>query len=302
MHPSCVQCGSCLPRPSLHTADAGQAYEMVKASVIEDSFSQVFKAIRSSTKQRDPTLSVIHSTKAKAKYGGWISDKLYDRSVLFLSRVAHGMRTLARLKFYKVGNSFLYQRSGIPIDGPVSGAILESTLCMVEHKYDKFRWPVFASKCGLKGTRDSWVTLSRYVDDVLAISFWFCPACLEKLINEIYRDVVAFDKSNDGETTIGCMNGLKFLDLWIFVGWERANIFLVNKNDLFAVSGIGSLLVKNRVPIPQGARSDISSRISCDLKSRLARLASLGCPKTPFTFTCCSILLNCYAWGTHLLF
>ena len=111
-----------MPRPSLHTADAGQAYEMIKASVIEDSFSQVFKAIRSSTKQRGPTLSVIHTTKAKAKYGGWISDKLYDRSVFFLSRVAHGMRTLARLRFYKFGNSFLYQTSGILIRGAGFGS------------------------------------------------------------------------------------------------------------------------------------------------------------------------------------
>ena len=131
---------------------------------------------------------------------------------------------------------------------------------MVEHQYDLFRWPRYASKIKLTGKRENWVTFLRYVDDVLGISFWLCPACLEKLINEIYRDTVQFDISNDGERCINGINGLKFPDLWLFVGWEQTNIFLVNKNDLFAVSGIGGLMAKNRFPIPQGPRSEITNK------------------------------------------
>ena len=165
-YPGCVQCGACMAGPTLHTADAGQAYEMIRPSKIEDSFSRIFKAIRATTNQNDPTLSVIHSVKSKAKYGGWITEKLYDRSVFFLSKVAHGMRTLAKLRYYKFGNSFLYQCSGIPIGGPVSGAILESVLCMEEHRFDRFRWPQVAARTKLRGKREKWITFLRYVDDV----------------------------------------------------------------------------------------------------------------------------------------
>ena len=75
------------------------------------------------------------------------------------------------------------------------------------------------------------------------------------------------------------MNGLKLLDLWVFVGWGQTDIFLVNKNDLYAISGISSLLMKNRFPIPQGKRSDLVKRISCDFKARLARFAQMRMSK-----------------------
>ena len=218
-------------------------------------FSRIFKAIRATTNQNDPTLSVIHSVKSKAKYGGWITEKLYDRSVFFLSKVAHGMRTLAKLRYYKFGNSFLYQCSGIPIGGPVSGAILESVLCMEEHRFDRFRWPQVAARTKLRGKRETWITFLRYVDDVLAISFWFCPSCIEKLINVIYHDTVGFDKSNDGESTIDNMNGLKFLDLWVFVGWERSNIFLVNKKR--PVRSIGNRWSYGQKSFPDTARRKV---------------------------------------------
>ena len=163
------------------------------------------------------------------------------------------MRCLARLRVYVFGNLFLHQVSGIPIGGPVSGAILESVLCVAEHNFDHFRWKRFAHEVGLRGKREQWVTLLRYVDDVLSIRFWFCPTCLRKLIDEIYRDTVCFDTSNDGECSLNGMNGLKFLDLWVFVGWcKTKNIFLVNKNDLYAFSGIGSLLVKTGSTSPAG--------------------------------------------------
>lgn len=82
--PCCAECGACMSGPTLYTADAGQAYEMVKPSTIESSFSKVFNAIRSTSRNRDPTMSVIHSVRANAKFGGWISDRLFGRTVFFL--------------------------------------------------------------------------------------------------------------------------------------------------------------------------------------------------------------------------
>ena len=44
---------------------------------------------------------------------------------------------------YKFGNKYLFQRSGIPIGGPVSGAALEAVLCIDEDTFDKFGWFIF---------------------------------------------------------------------------------------------------------------------------------------------------------------
>ena len=71
--------------------------------------------------------------------------------------------------------------------------------------------------------------MARYVDDILIISNWFCPKCVEKLAPRIYRGVMGFDTCNDGEAFINGFNVVKFLDLWIYAGWTSTNIFLVNK-------------------------------------------------------------------------
>ena len=80
---------------------------------------------------------------------------------------------------------------------------------MVEHKFDRFRWPRIAARIKLEGKREKRVAFLRYVGDVLGISFWFCPACLEQLIDEIYRDTVCFDVSNDGLCSLDNLNGVK---------------------------------------------------------------------------------------------
>ena len=82
--------------------------------------------------------------------------------------------------------------------------------------------------------------LLRYVGDVLGMFFWFCPTCLEKLINEIYHDTVKSDVSNDGPCNFKGLFGLRLIGLWFFVGWEQTNTSLVDTNDVYAVSGVGS--------------------------------------------------------------
>ena len=112
--------------------------------------------------------------------GGFITDKLFDRSVFYLSKIERSMRALVKCRWYKFGSSFIFQKTGIPIGGPVSGAILDGVLSVQESNYDKFPWPKFAKTCGISGNRDTWVTMTRYVDDVLVIRRWFFPCCVEQ--------------------------------------------------------------------------------------------------------------------------
>ena len=101
----CVQCGAAMSAPTLHTAAAGQAYEMVQQKHIDKAFDFVFNGLRRRTKRRDPIISVMRTTKSKTKNSRWITDRLRDRSVCFLSRIKHcmqhthdGYQTIDKLK------------------------------------------------------------------------------------------------------------------------------------------------------------------------------------------------------------
>ena len=137
----CIQCGDLMSRPTLYTGDAGQAYEMIQPSRVERAFRMVFKAVQITTKKENPTISCQHTTKVRTCFGGRVRGRLGDRTILLLSKIAHCMRSLVKLRWYKFGNAYLWQKAGIPIGGPVSGAVLESVLSVDEHVFDKFKWP-----------------------------------------------------------------------------------------------------------------------------------------------------------------
>ena len=132
----CVKCGKAMSSPTLYTADAGQAYEMIPPNRISRAFRIIFRTIQIKCGRKDPTVSCMHTTKADARFGGWIRDHLNDRSVFFLSKISHCMRSLVKLRWFKFGNKYLFQKSGIPIGGPVSGAVLEAVLCVDENTFE----------------------------------------------------------------------------------------------------------------------------------------------------------------------
>ena len=63
------------------------------------------------------------------------------------------MRGLARLRWYRFGDRYLEQVSGMPIGGPVSGAALEAVLSVDEHMFDKFGWGRSSKKLGVHGAQ-----------------------------------------------------------------------------------------------------------------------------------------------------
>ena len=235
----CVKCGAHMAAPTLYNADAGQAYEMIKPSRIERAFRIIFKCIQIRSRLENPTISCIHSTKAKTRFGGWIRDRLNDRTVFFLSKVSHCMRGLVKLRWFKFGNLFLHQRSGIPIGGPVSGAVLEGVLSIDEDMFDKFGWVDFSKKFGLKGKRELWISIVRYVDDVFAASRWLCPDCVARMVDLIYVKTVKFDAANEGLTELRGFRVVKFLDLWCYMSRETNCFALVHKNDPFFFFRLG---------------------------------------------------------------
>ena len=63
-----------------------------------------------------------------------------------MSKMAHCMRALLKLRWFKFGSKYLYQKSGTPIGGPVPGAALEAVLSIDEDPFDKFGWKKFMIK------------------------------------------------------------------------------------------------------------------------------------------------------------
>ena len=82
----------------------------------------------------------MHTAKSKARFGGWIRDRLSDRSIFYVSKVEHCMREPIKLRWFKFGDKYLIQKSGIPIGGPVSGAVRESVVSVDEDVFEKFGW------------------------------------------------------------------------------------------------------------------------------------------------------------------
>ena len=106
------------------------------------------------------------------------------------------------MRWFKFGERYLHQKSGIPIGGPVSGAVLDGVLSIDEHHFDMFGWSVFSKSLGIKGHRELWLSIVRYVNDILIATRWFCPECVPSIVSLIYAKTVSFDVANDGLTDL----------------------------------------------------------------------------------------------------
>ena len=179
------------------------------------------------------------------------------------------------MRVFRIGNLFLRQVKGIPIGGPISGALLDLVFARAEMTFDLFAWPKIAQAWNLSGPRKRWITFGRYVDDIIAISRWLCPCCVMNLLPAIYRGIASFDECNDGLHFFDPFISVKFLDLWFYVSWSICETSLVVKNNLFAYTGDVQFLAKNRFPIRTGNFSADKQRLVSDFKGRLARFRQI---------------------------
>ena len=130
------------------------------------------------------------------------------------------MRPLVKLRSFKFGNKYLFQKHGIPIGGPVSGAVLEAVLSVDENYFERFGWKDFPRRLGPTGARASYLRIFRYVDDVFIATRWFRPECAEHIVTLIYSKTVSFDPVNDGLEKLEGFRVIKCLDLWCCMSWR----------------------------------------------------------------------------------
>ena len=65
------------------------------------------------------------------------------------------------------------------------------------------------------------ITLARYVDDILASSYWLCKDCVNNVVDRIYANTVSFDAACEGQPKLQIFNIIKLLDLWVYLDWNK---------------------------------------------------------------------------------
>lgn len=176
------------------------------------------------------------------------------------------------MRAYRLGKLWLRQFAGIPIGGPISGAILDATLSSLEFRFRKWGWKqAFLGNSGFHSL-DEIITISRYVDDLLLLPHWVCPCCCESIIRSIYATHITFDKACDSQGIVGHSNVVKFLDLFVHTGWIHTLFCLYTKKDLYVYVGFNNEHINNRFPVPCHSQKQHVIRLSSDWKSRIAKI------------------------------
>ena len=299
---TCVGCGCQLSHPTLITADAGQAYEVIETEFINSTISDIFNRVKQKAKSSTITVQVMKTTKDKSSFGGLVSEKLGDRTIFYLNQIKHCVESLLKLNIFRWGDVFLRQVWGIPIGGPLSGAVLCAALGRLESMFDKYGWKNLSKQWGLSVVRDEWISICRYVDDLVIISYWVCPACIIEAIPLIYKKVVFFDIANDSAYTYGNLSVVKFLDLWLFVSFDFHGVKfkLSHRNDVFAITGLSSSIAKNRFPLPIGVNGEKIKRMIQDMKARLSRFKQVHATNNDVVFLFLLDFLELFRLGYEL--
>ena len=270
----CAKCGVQMNVPTLRVYDAGQAYEVIREGSISRDLNDVLAKARECGFSLVQVLRAVRplvaaSRNLKRNYG--------DRVVLTVDSIKKCVDSYLMLRVFRVGNRFVQQVSGVPIGGPVSSALLRRILSSCERRFDD-AWPVYAQAAQLGGTRDENIAFARYEDDVAALSHLLCSDCVDKVVQDIYGDEVAFDANTADERTDGNVIINKFLDLELRASSVSVNVDLHLANGRFAIAGDVSFMTKFRFPPPIGIRSDVCRRLAGNFMSRRARWEQIGMP------------------------
>ena len=136
-------------------------------------------------------LKTIQASVAMSK--GFHRDK-DDRIVLAGKSIRQCVHAYLKFRIFKVGDQFLLQKSGAPIGGPMSSALLGLNLASCESIFDKIKWPQEQFTCEGQ-CRSNILGLLRYEDDLLACSYCLClcDSRVDNYVETAYQGEMSFD-------------------------------------------------------------------------------------------------------------
>ncbi len=113
-----------MPVPGVVVADAAQAYEVIPSESIYSVLGRVIDY--SENRHNISRVQVFHDRHRNVLVGGNATVAFKDRVVLFTKSIARAFIGCLGVRFYRVGELFIMQVSGIPIGGPLSAAVLHA--------------------------------------------------------------------------------------------------------------------------------------------------------------------------------
>lgn len=183
--------------------DAGQAFEALNPKTIELALQDLFT--RAERSPVYPSLQILNSGRSVVAAGSSPHARYEDKRVVLLTTLKKILYQFLQVRSFRLESSALRQRSGGPIGGTLSSAILDAALMFLD--FDTSR-PWHAR----------YVATARYADALLGASRQFCLGCLKSFLRGGYNKSIAFDNGEDLAVFQDC-SLLKFLDGIIIFNW-----------------------------------------------------------------------------------
>jgi hypothetical protein len=289
----CSCCGDEMMYPGVYSCDAGQAYEDIPTSLVNDCVNRLFERALA---KKDFTLHVHRSRGCNVGIGGWVREPLVDRLTIYVSAVYRCVQILLSLRFFRFLSMVAFQLNGIPIGGPISSHVMDLVFATTETEVDNVLWQRVASILGVSKLRRKTIACARYADDVLFVSHWLCAQCLSKICIRTYSNICGFEPALESYAT-GPVITFKFLDCWVNMSfhswWPSAH----TPNEAFAWSGGRVPKSKLRFAIPVGPKHVVIPKLIADLKTRRARWAQLRLTKFDLKYAICVELAELISMG-----
>ena len=241
---TCQECGQFMSHPGGLTADAGQAYEAINVSYIWQSVDHLFERVSKLT--NNLTITVLRTRRSHVFLGGSIQARLWDRCVFLISSIRRCITGFMGMRYFFVASICLMQCKGIPIGGPISGAVLHLVLSRLEWQYEKAHF--WTKRSIYKG---------RYADDVIMLSRRLCYQCLKLKIQSVYGRVLQFSVEPQPERVLDCII-VPYLEAELHINFTEVRIWVNHKNEKFAITGCAPDLSKQSVPPYLGHLTPVS--------------------------------------------
>ena len=168
-------------------------------------------------------------------FGGRLDQRLWDRTVWLLGSVRRALEGFLGMRLFLICGLVVQQVRGIPIGGPLSGAVLHTVLSDLEFQSDK-TYP----------RRRRSVATGRYVDDIILASKVNCSTCLRRMVYHVYGSTVKFDSTDTTHPNLRTVM-VPYLEATIFLTLTSANTYVIHKNEAYAFTGNIMSLAKQSI-------------------------------------------------------
>lgn len=226
-----------------HTADAGQAYEVLDVEFIFYVLLQLQDEIR---RQGLPHRVAVRKTRKCETFFFEGHNTVTDCRVFSLHEILTCMFHLLMMRVYRCANVYAYQPRGLPIGGPASFALLQTALTFLETRGRSKRatrdWLAeIPGRPDQNLTQQELLSAYRYVDDLKFSSAALCEKCLSAYVPHIYKQWVVFDPNTEVKERWQ-KQMVKFLDFWAVYekdeqGEWQVDFYPENPNEGYALTG-----------------------------------------------------------------